>query len=470
MIIIATFFMGIGYATVNSVILNVQGNINAKIQNDIYIMAIEKENSINNENYEIKYADKNIMKSKVYLENNSNSEISLRVTIKNISNYDYIFRGITYDSSLIEDDESIYSNDKITYTYTNKDNVIKKDESLDVIVTFKYTGNDYSNNILESMLNFELKKIYKVTYNAFADTTGLPTTVIEGETLVVDVSKLNYYYFTIYGQDKLILDEDYTFINRVITIKNVQSDIVITTFGAVTNGLITLSNQHINTENNYGDYSIINENTELYGTACTYQSCYSDNGGKFEYNFEGALVLDEDNTIGTLNIDSSMEINDEFSLYATIKTDINNAEEVGTLIAVSPDNRKYLLWVGFVNGYMHVYSYRNGTAKLSTVEKYKEESFLCTNVSKYSNKIVNIQVTAVRGGITKVYINGSLIEKFDSGKEPVEFINTTIGDLRPGRKLKFKGLVYDIALYKRALTEEEIQTNWNYANGIWKIV
>ena len=467
--------MGIGYTTVNSVLLNVQGNINAKIQNDIYIMSIEKENSTNNENYEIKYADKNIMKSKVYLENNSNSEISLRVTIKNISNYDYIFQGITYDSSLIEDDESIYSNDKITYTYTNKDNVINKGDTLDVIVTFKYTGNDYSNNILESMLNFELKKIYNVTYNAFADTTGLPTTVIEGETLVVDVSKLNYYYFTIYGQDKLILDEDYTFINKVITIKNVQSDIVITTFGAVTKGLITLSNQHINTANNYGDFRVLDENKDLSnsGGRCTYEECYSDNNGLFQYDANGGLILDLDNQIGVLNIDSSMKVYDSYTAYMTIKADVNQLEPqenyATAILAISENTEGYLLWIGFYKGYLHVYTYEKGSKKTYNYD-YTEEGFISMNASKYSNKIINIQLVATRNQKSKLYINGTLIKTFNSGTMELNYNSATLGDLRPGRELKFIGTVYDVALYNRALTEEEIQTNWNYANRNWNIV
>ena len=52
----------------------------------------------------------------------------------------------------------------------------------------------------------------------------------------------------------------------------------------------------------------------------------------------------------------------------------------------------------------------------------------------------------------------------------LNYNSATLGDLRPGRELKFIGTVYDVALYNRALTEEEIQTNWNYANRNWNIV
>lgn len=49
------------------------------------------------------------------------------------------------------------------------------------------------------------------------------------------------------------------------------------------------------------------------------------------------------------------------------------------------------------------------------------------------------------------------------------FNQAIIGDLRPLRGIKFKGNLYDIAVYNRVLTSEEIQHNWNYSKENWHI-
>lgn len=43
------------------------------------------------------------------------------------------------------------------------------------------------------------------------------------------------------------------------------------------------------------------------------------------------------------------------------------------------------------------------------------------------------------------------------------------GDLRPLRGVKFTGSFYDIVVYNRVLTDDEINKNWNYSNITWGI-
>jgi hypothetical protein len=62
-----------------------------------------------------------------------------------------------------------------------------------------------------------------------------------------------------------------------------------------------------------------------------------------------------------------------------------------------------------------------------------------------------------------------LYTSFNSGLDRVEYTSATIGDLRPGRGLKFTGVIYDFAMYNKALTETEVQTNWEYADARWQI-
>mgnify|MGYP003304684139 CR=1 FL=1 len=51
----------------------------------------------------------------------------------------------------------------------------------------------------------------------------------------------------------------------------------------------------------------------------------------------------------------------------------------------------------------------------------------------------------------------------------IKYNVATIGDLRPTRGLRFKGKMYDIAVYNRVLSKDEVMHNWNYANNKWNI-
>ena len=244
------------------------------------------------------------------------------------------------------------------------------------------------------------------------------------------------------------------------------------TFGAVTDHLITISNPDVNSSNRYGDFGVLTSTDPLFNNMCTYESCYSDNNGKFEYDSSGGLVLDSDNPIGTLNIDQSMSVKDEYSFYATFKADTSQSGDEyfpATIVAISEGNALYLTWVGIYKNYLHVYSYRNLPALSKYDYEHVVDSFISFDISKYSNKVINLQVTGKRGGKTNVYINGTLLKSFTSGSTVVNYNFATVGDLRPGRSLKFAGTIYDIALYNKALSSAEVNTNWLYAEEKWKI-
>lgn len=246
------------------------------------------------------------------------------------------------------------------------------------------------------------------------------------------------------------------------------------TFAAVEEQVISLSTPETNTDNAYGDFQAVTANSTFYNDYCTYTECYSGNNGKLEYDEKNGLVLDEDNTILTLTIDQSMSVTDEYTLYTTLKADTSQYGIPGgsfpaTVIAISEANTKYLNWFGFYKNYLQIYSYYNGTAKGNITKDQKSTGFISFNVSKYSNQIINLQIVATRGANTKIYINGEYVTSFVSGTTAVDYKFATIGDLRTGRGLKFTGTIYDLALYNKALTEEEVQTNWEYADTRWQI-
>ena len=216
---------------------------------------------------------------------------------------------------------------------------------------------------------------------------------------------------------------------------------------------------------------------------------YGDNNANFEYAQDGSIVLDEDNTIPVFDR-TSRNYTNGYSVYITIKGNIHqwptpptgynsNGSPIydrwgpATIFAMSDvdtfeSNR--LCWFGFRNGYFQIYSYCNTTFSDVDGEKTDVDGFRSLKMDdKYNNKIINIQITGIHDGTTNVYINGQLFFSFPSGQGNGSFNTAVIGDIRPLRGLKFVGNFYDIAVYNRVLTSEEIHKNWVYADYTWGI-
>jgi len=158
LILVATLFMGVGYASINSIFFNISGDVVAKSPNGVFITNveyIERSESLPNENYSISYADNTILKSSINLEpNDISSEVSLKLSFYNNTEYDYVFKDVVYAEDLADD---VYSNSNIIYEFTNQNETITKDGgTLEVIITFKYSDiNESTSNILKSILNFK---------------------------------------------------------------------------------------------------------------------------------------------------------------------------------------------------------------------------------------------------------------------------------------------------------------------------
>jgi amino acid transporter len=185
-ILIATLLMGIGYASINSVILGISGTAQANTQDGIYITSVNYKSNVfaDYENSKIIYAYQTMLNSSVVLSNtNGKSQITYEITIYNSTNDDYAFVGEEYLES-----EDTYSNDSIVVNLNglSKDYILKAKDSVTFTVTFAYKNQTLSqNNILKSLLNFRFEKIHYVTYENFTSTSGYPQFVIEGELLMV---------------------------------------------------------------------------------------------------------------------------------------------------------------------------------------------------------------------------------------------------------------------------------------------
>lgn len=251
--------------------------------------------------------------------------------------------------------------------------------------------------------------------------------------------------------------------------------------GIYEGGNISISVPENSDENNYGSFKPFPLNgTQQHGVQfCNpISKCFGD--AKYNYVNKG-LKLGENYETGVLTIDQAMGVRNTFSAYMTIKPDTLNQVGKpaggfpGTILAISEANTKYLCWIGIYQNYLQVYSYYNGTARGGQRGDENVTGFRSFDISEYEGKIMNIMVTAERGGEgrsgkTNVYINGKkAVEAFNSGVNEVTYTGASIGDLRQGRGLKYSGLIYDLALYNTVLSEEAITHNWNYAKKTWNI-
>ena len=139
LILIATLFMSIGYASINSVIMELNGSVVAQTQTGVYIYDITYKSNINadtNSSTIKKYIGTN-MSSYIKLSENTNSEITYTVSIYNSTEEDYYFDKVVY---LETDDDSTYTNDNITYKLTNlnHDDILPSKGRVIFDITFHY--------------------------------------------------------------------------------------------------------------------------------------------------------------------------------------------------------------------------------------------------------------------------------------------------------------------------------------------
>ena len=169
-ILIATVFMSIGYATINSVTLDFDGSANAFRTTGVFIYdaSIDSTSPANvfDSNISIMYST--MMQSRVVLNENTSSTLSMNVTIYNKSNNDVYFDRVVYG-------DNFYDNNNIDYTLSGLSHgqKLSVDDSVTFTITFKYTDQYKASNpstftnVLNSYLDFRFVNGYTITYNGF---------------------------------------------------------------------------------------------------------------------------------------------------------------------------------------------------------------------------------------------------------------------------------------------------------------
>lgn len=237
--------------------------------------------------------------------------------------------------------------------------------------------------------------------------------------------------------------------------------------------LVTVANKYTTTEKTFGVFNSSDPSMELEAggntIVCnTYEECYGTTG-TFEYDADGALILNDKNSIGVIGIldlsQSFTNLQSSYSLAMTLKaptkqgtTNLNNNYPT-TLFAIT-DNIYHMLWVGFYQDYLHVYCYHTGSSVSNTAKDQTSEGFTSIYIGNYNEKTFNLQITAAINGKSRIYINGNMVREFNSGSGVAPSTKAYLGDLRLGRKLKFTGKIYDMTFYDKVMSSDEINQNW----------
>lgn len=233
LIVIATLFMSVGYASINSVVISTNGLGNiAAGDSTVHISAATPLSG----NTTINSFAGTMLNSTVNLTNNNSETIT--ITVSNGTDKIVYFNKVLYDTQA----SLFYDNPNIVFTLNNLNHgdSLSPGQSKSFSITFTYANGftpvTSSDRVLNSYINFLFSDPLSITYNNI-DTLNknYPTTTFEGETLEVsfygdvpaDVKVTS-------GSTILTPNTDYTYAvdptnsnNKKLTIPNVQDNIVI---------------------------------------------------------------------------------------------------------------------------------------------------------------------------------------------------------------------------------------------------
>ena len=157
-IVIASVFMCVGYATVNNVTLDLAGNASIVASPTIYIFDadIDPTSNGNVAASEILLTHDTVLQSKVVLNNDVNSTLTMEITIKNDTNYDTFFDDVVYGNNFYDNNNIDFSLSGLVHSQR-----LSAHDSVTFTITFKYTDAYKATNpttftnTLNSYLNFE---------------------------------------------------------------------------------------------------------------------------------------------------------------------------------------------------------------------------------------------------------------------------------------------------------------------------
>ena len=157
-LIIATLFMCVGYAAINSISLDLTGDLIAQVQEGIFITEANYSSNVlaNMTESRIVSAYQTNLNSHIVLsDTDPNSSITYQVTIYNSTDLDYSFVNADYVLG-----NNTYSNENITFSLTGLTvgDTLESKDFITFLIKFYYKSNVISNNQLTSIINFRFEE------------------------------------------------------------------------------------------------------------------------------------------------------------------------------------------------------------------------------------------------------------------------------------------------------------------------
>lgn len=196
LLFVATLFMGVGYASINSISLDIDGSALAKVPDGVYITEVNYKDDINAdlENSSILNTYQTMMKSNIYLSSTDvNSTITYEITIYNSDVDPYRFGGVDYILG-----DTTYSNEGISFDLNNltEGYILYSKSYITFTLTFCYSdGVLSSNNSLLSYLNFNFEKI--IVWDAGSISGGMSSSITNTNILNYDNFTVDNYFFEV---------------------------------------------------------------------------------------------------------------------------------------------------------------------------------------------------------------------------------------------------------------------------------
>ena len=231
LLLFATLFMGIGYASVNGVFVTMNGEAHIITQPVIHISSAiySSNNGADTEHSSINGYAATVLNSTVTLGSSASSTITYSITITNDTENNYIFTGTSYSAP------EFYDNTNINFQLSNLSvgDTIASHASKTFTITFKYAGSNTSNHVLNSYISFDFDKYYTINYQHI-NTSGqnYPTYILDSE-----ASKVITFSGDVPYDVSISPSVSYTYTNGVLTLSNVKTNITIDRYYSITYNL-----------------------------------------------------------------------------------------------------------------------------------------------------------------------------------------------------------------------------------------
>lgn len=235
-IIASTFFLSIGYAGLESITLDIDGEVTAVPPSDVFISDVKYSTSANAdiEKSKIHQYYQTIMKSTIVLGSSANSSIIYQITVYNNGEEKYVFKDVEHS------DGEFYDNLDIVYSLEGikQGDVLQSKKSISFSITFHYLNNAVSSNTsLNSYLNFKFVKDTSTNPEEKNDiinilTKSNKTTIYnaEKESVIIDITNNN----TVPVNLNLIIDNN---IIDTISLEAGQSKVISKNITSILSGL-----------------------------------------------------------------------------------------------------------------------------------------------------------------------------------------------------------------------------------------